>query len=158
MLWHHVVVSMCLHSYCVLVLLCTECCDCVSGAVQLLWFPALLGLCNAVMAHLIVSSIATNDMCHHTKSSLAHTNTHTHYRCIVANIAVNTWHTLKGRCKKTTTLSAQIQGVTSRFINWYWTVREKVGPCHVLISRLSRRSHSSRGRCLTWSQCCSRRI
>lgn len=34
-------------------------------------------------------------------SPVLRTQTHTHYKCIVANIAVNTWHTLKGRCKKT---------------------------------------------------------
>lgn len=78
-----VVVSMCLHSDCVFVLL-FPCCASVAGQQALLFlrFPVLLGPCNAVKAHLIVSSIATNDMCHQTSPAL-HSWTHTHFKYIV---------------------------------------------------------------------------
>lgn len=101
LLWACVCITVCgLHTDCVLVLPYTKCCDCVSVAVLLallfLWFAMLPRPCNAVMAHLIVSSEATNDMCHQTSAVLytcthTYTNTqaHNHYKCIATIIVVN---------------------------------------------------------------------
>lgn len=106
MLWRHVVVSMCPHCVCVLVLPYTKCCECVSvtalQALLFLWFPVLLRPCNAVMAHLIVSSIATNDMCHQTSAVLdTYTHTHRHYKAIVTNVVVNSLDSKKISCTAT---------------------------------------------------------
>lgn len=123
MLWRHVVVSMCLHCVCVLVQPYTKCCECVSvtvlRALLFPWFPMLLRPCKAVMAHLIVSSIAPMTCATDQMQSWTLTHAHTvrHYKGIVTNIVINILDSKKLSC--TATLSRDAVKIHQKNTNIY---------------------------------------